>query len=504
MSQKNFKPALITSVGLALLISACGGGDTNSLDSQVSASITAAGITGDPTTGETLPSITTAKAQLGMKLFFTKGLGGDKDSACVTCHHPKLGGGDDLSLPIGVAAEIPDWLGPGRQHDAVTGTDFDGGPTVPRNAPTTFNLALWKKVLFHDGRIEAITGGISTPDSGFGNLDAAAGANIAEAQARFPVTSPEEMRGFAFEFTGTTPNSTAAVRTHLEQRLIGAGALFGTSAGVDDSLTQNDWLAEFQTGFASTADAATLITYGNIAEAIAEYEKSQVFVNNSFKKYIDGDKSAISDDAKEGALLFFKSVANGGANCASCHSGDFYTDEAFHVVAMPQIGRGKGNVNATNANDDFGRFRLTGQAEDKYAFRTPTLLNVEETGPWGHAGGHTSLNAVVKHHLNPQQAIDNYDFNQLEASVQAVDMKTNTQFAMDTLALNRADGLISPILEDVSLSEIQVDQLVAFLKTLTDPCLNTDSCISAWIPDAGDTNPDALRLNAVGPSGLPL
>lgn len=497
MSQKNFKPALITSVGLALLISACGGGDTNSLDSQVSTSITAAGITGDPTTGETLPSITDAKAQLGMKLFFTKGLGGDKDSACVTCHHPKLGGGDDLSLPIGVGAETPDWLGPGRFHSAVAvGGEFDGGPTVPRNAPTTFNLALWKKVLFHDGRVEQLAVGIRTPDSAsILDADPDAGANLAEAQARFPVTSPEEMRGFSFG-----PGTRADLRTALETRLQAVPAADDINA-----LAHNEWLAEFRDGFNDQAGtAATLLTYPKIAEAIGAYENSQVFVNNSWKDYVDGDKSAISDDAKEGALLFFKSVASGGANCASCHSGDFYTDEAFHVVAMPQIGRGKGNVNATNTNDDFGRFRETGVPEDKYAFRTPTLLNVEETGPWGHAGGYTSLNAVVKHHLNPQTAIDNYDFNQLESSVQASDMKTNTQFAIDTLAANRTAGLISPILEDVSLSDIQVDQLVAFLKTLTDPCLNTDSCINAWIPNAGDTNPDFLRLEAIGPSGLRL
>lgn len=467
-----------------------GGG--KGLDKQVTNSIIRAGITGDPTTGETLPSITSAKAQLGMKLFFTKGLGGDKDSACVTCHHPKLGGGDDLSLPIGVTAETPDLLGPGRRHSSA-GTYFDGGPTVPRNAPTTFNLALWKKVLFHDGRIEAITGGISTPDSGHGNIDTAAGANLSEAQSRFPVTSPEEMRGFIYQ----AGNSTAALRTALEARLQTTGA------GIN-ALVTNDWLAEFQAGFTSTADAATLITYANIAEAIGEYENSQVFVNNSFKAYIDGDKSAISKDAKKGAVLFFSSVEKGGANCASCHSGDFYTDEGFHVVAMPQIGHGKGNNNGTNTNDDFGRFRLTGQPEDKYGFRTPTLLNVEETGPWGHAGGYTSLNAVVKHHINPQQAIDNYDFNQLEASVQAGDMKANTQFAMDTLATNRTAGLISPILENVSLSDKQVNQLVAFLKTLTDPCLNDDSCISAWIPGDEDTNPDALRIDAINGNGSSL
>ena len=461
----------------------------NGWDNRVAASIASLGITGDATMGQTLPSITSAKAQLGMKLFFTKGLGGDKDAACVTCHHPKLGGGDNLSLPIGVTAEIPDLLGPGRRHLSA-GVDFDGGPTVPRNAPTTFNLALWEKVLFHDGRVETISGGISTPDSGHGNIDPVAGSNLAEAQARFPVTSPEEMRGFAYE----AGNSTAALRAALETRLQTTGA------GID-ALNSNDWLAEFRAGFGSTADAATLITYPKIAEAIGEYENSQVFASHRFKEYIDGNKAAISTDAKKGAVLFFNSVAEGGANCASCHRGDFYTDESFHVVAMPQIGRGKGDG---TGSDDFGRFRLTGQAEDKYAFRTPTLLNVEKTGPWGHAGGYTSLNAVINHHLNPQSAIDNYDFNQLENSVQVDDMKANTQRAIDTLEVNRSAGLISPILENVSLTEKQVDQLVAFLKTLTDQCLNDDGCISAWIPASSDTDPDGLRVNAVNENGLAL
>ena len=499
--KKNNKLQYTLITGMGLLLSACGGGNESSTttDGQLTAVITDKGVTGDPTTGRTLPSITDVKAQLGMKLFFTKGLGGDQDSACVTCHHPKLGGGDDLSLPIGVGAESPDLLGPGRRHSSVK-DHYDGGPTVPRNAPTTFNLALWDQFLFHDGRIESLTktvgtngagGGIRTPDSAFNTADADAGANLSEAQARFPVTSPEEMRGFTFE-AGT---GNAAARTHLENRL----------QEVVSELPKNEWLAEFRTGFNDpTGTAAALITYPNIANAIGEYERSQIFVKNSWKAYVDGNKSAISEDAKKGALLFYNTVAKGGANCASCHKGDFFTDEQFHVVAMPQIGRGKGNDNGTYSNDDFGRFRETGVPEDKYAFRTPTLLNVEETGPWGHAGAYTSLEAVVRHHLNPQQAIENYDFNQIDPTINASAMKFNTQLAMDTLKQNRTDELISPILEDVTLSDTQVNQLVAFLKALTDPCVKTDSCISAWVPDASDTNPDLLRVNALDSNGLPL
>ena len=150
-------------VSACLLMTACNGSDGDS-DNDNPASVDSdallllvktAGLTGDPTTGRTLPSINDPKAQLGKKLFFTKGLGGDSDSACVTCHHPSLGGGDDLSLSIGVGAETPDLLGPGRFHDS-TAANYDGGPTVPRNAPTTFNIAMWDQVLFHDGRVESL------------------------------------------------------------------------------------------------------------------------------------------------------------------------------------------------------------------------------------------------------------------------------------------------------------------------------------------------------------
>ena len=113
-----------------------------------------------------------------MKLFFTKALGGDKDSACVTCHHPLLGGGDGLALSIGVGAAEPDLLGPGRTHPA-------GYFNVPRNAPTTFNIGLWDQVLFFDGRVESLGKtagmngddglGIRTPDTHLGIADPNAG-----------------------------------------------------------------------------------------------------------------------------------------------------------------------------------------------------------------------------------------------------------------------------------------------------------------------------------------
>jgi cytochrome c peroxidase len=464
---------------VTLVITACAVDEEDISPIQVRSVATVLGLTGDPTTNRSLPDISDPKAQLGMKLFFTKGLGLDQDTACVSCHHPFLGGGDDLSLSIGVDAENENLLGPGRRH-LEGSTDYDGGPTIPRNAPTTFNSGLWDQVMLHDGSIESIGKsfglngddglGIITPDS-VDNLtaDPDAGDNLPTAQSRFPVTSPEQMRGFDF-LTLVTNND---VRTELETRLAG----------------NPEWVAEFNAVYGDQ----TQITYGLIAEAIGEYERSQVFVNTYWKAFMDGDDNAISEAARRGALLFMLPTRVGGANCLSCHRGDFFTDQQFHVLGMPQIGRGKGD--GTTDTDDFGRFRETGNDADMYAFRTPSLLNVSETGPWGHTGAYTALEAVIRHHLNPQAAFDNYDINQLEPSIQTDDMQENTQNALNKLAANRAAGI--PSIPIVSLTDEQVGYLEEFLKTLTDPCVTNADCLAQWIPDSNDTDPDGLRLDAV-------
>jgi cytochrome c peroxidase len=478
---------------IPLILTACAVDEEDTSPLRVRSVATVLGLTGDPTTNRILPNINDAKAQLGKKLFFTKGLGGNKDTACVSCHHPSLGGSDKLSLSIGVNAVEAELLGPGRTHSkalaiADSNSLYDGGPTVPRNSPTTFNVGLWDQVLFHDGRVESIGKtvnlngndglGIVTPDSdtdenGALLADPNAGDNLPTAQSRFPVTSPEEMRGHTFEAGSTNEAVRDALVTQLQ--------------------TLGGWESEFLDVYGDST-----ISYARIAEAIGEYERSQVFVNTPWKAFMEGDDSAISDAARRGALTFMLPTRVNGANCLSCHRGDFFTDERFHVLGMPQIGRGKGD--GSTGTDDFGRFRVSCNDADMYAFRTPSLLNVTETGPWGHAGAYKDLEAVVRHHLDPQAAFDIYDRNyHLEPSIinsgQTDDMLFNTQNALDKLAANRLAEIAS--IQNISLTDTQVSDLVEFLHTLTDPCVKDRACLAPWIPDSSDTDPDGERLIAV-------
>jgi cytochrome c peroxidase len=465
--------------------------DSPGTDESLRSLISARGLTGDPSAGRNLSDIGDPLPQLGMKLFFTKSLGGDFDAACVSCHHPSLGGGDALSLSIGVGADDPDLLGPGRTHAQ--------GPLVPRNAPTTFNMACWDSVLFWDGRVESLgktSGangddgqGIRTPDSPHGTADPLAGDNLPTAQSRFPVTSDAEMRGFSFEHG----NDNETVRSHLAARI-------GNYVPGDGELATNDWLPEFQAALNNTAPASQLITYENIARAIGEYERSQLFIDNPWKEYCEGENGAISASAKRGGLLFFRGAAEGGAGCADCHAGDLFSDEDFHVMATPQVGLGKGD--GATGDDDFGRFRETGAYEDLYAFRTPSLLNVEVTGPYGHAGAYTTLEGMVRHMLNPSAAFETYDYGQLDPSVLTANTGANTRYALAQLEANRVLG-ISPH-RDTELMEAQVNDLVSFLLTLTDPCVTDRSCLAPWIPDCAVTDPDGNCLSAVDGSGTPL
>ncbi len=499
LSRYLFSLRLSSYLIFSVFLVACGGGGgsssntsnstttetTPSLDQQLRATITQQGLTGDPRNGQTVPDISEPLAQLGMRLFFSKALGGDTDVACVSCHHPSLGGTDGLSLPVGVSAVEPDVLGEGREQ-LSSAAHFDGGPNVSRNAPTTFNVSLWSKALFHDGQLEFVTQtaedgsqitGIRSPAVDFGTIDPDAANSLLATQALFSPVARDEMLGFSLQFAEDLPTA----RIQLLQRII-------------DQQIPNQWLAAFQQAFNSTADAAALITMRNVSQALATYQSSQVFIDSPWRNYVQGDDAAINDAAKRGALLFFTEVADGGAGCATCHQGDLFSDQQFHVLAMPQIGRGK--TDGELATGDFGRFRQSGAEVDRYAFRTPSLLNVAVTAPYSHAGAYLDLESVVRHHLNVSDAVANYDYNlsEFKQVVQHQDAAANTQAALTQLQANHAAGLSS--IQDVNLTDTEVADLLSFLNSLTDPCVTDRSCLAAWIP-LPEMSIDHLQLNAM-------
>ena len=507
-------------------------------------------------TGETDAALK-GKVELGKLLFFTKEMSFDRSVACVTCHHPVFGGGDNVALPVGVEPNNPDLFGPGRlrvlvgdglgpnQIPPFTSNGVAGNPAMPRNSPTVFGLAFWDKSITWDGTVtsEKSSKGRSGTDSRiiapidlppviynpvltntvatrFDLLPLASisynakfddAMLVSAGHGMFPASVAPAMRGKGFR-AGTCGSNPLDVPA--PSCTSGTGAAGGNYTDLD---IRKLIAARFNTAvwapYFSAAFGDANATANRVSSAIATYERTLTFTQTPWRSYVKGTTTALSDSQKRGALLFFDKIANGGANCASCHAGDFFTDENNYVLAVPQIGRGKGDANSpTDTNDDWGRAHVTGIDTDKYAYRVPTLLNVEVTGPYGHSGVYDTLEAIIRHHLNVAQSVTAFntaiDDGSLGTRLQTaygppIDLtraKNHTGFALDRLQAQRAAKLET--INDVALSSAQVADLVEFMKALTDPCTKDKACLAKWVPQTTDillAPATASSLNLVCP-----
>jgi cytochrome c peroxidase len=128
------------------------------------------------------------------------------------------------------------------------------------------------------------------------------------------------------------------------------------------------------------------------------------------------------------------------------------------------------------------------------------------TGPYGHTGVFNTLHDVIRHHLNVEESVRTFDYGKISRAGGPINTsfaREHTQRALDMLRSQRAEGRAG-VIQDVALVDGQVDDLVNFLKTLTDPCLKSKKCLAKWIPSSADPDPDGLRLCAVDRSGREL
>ena len=437
------------------------------------------------------------KVELGRMLFFDKILSGNKNISCATCHHPAFGSGDGLALPLGEGAR-------GLGTDRQTGADVSAAVAgrVPRNSPGLFNLGAREfERLFHDGRVEAdphgyFEGGFVTPAKW--KLPAGLDNPLA-AQAMFPVTSAMEMAGNK----GENPIADAISLNNAA----GAGGVWELLA--DRLRAIPEYVELFRRAYPDEVRGAADITFVMAANAIAAFETTAFRADDSpFDRYLRGDSDSLSAEQEHGMQLFY-----GAAGCSSCHSGKFQTDHEFHAVAMPQIGPGKADGrdpsywNETGINavlEDFGRGRVTVRPDDNYKFRTPSLRNVTTTGPWSHAGAYDSLEAVVRHHLDPETSLHAYELDEallpplgnvveLTASGSRLSQgfmaeTRRREFARRDTWVQENDALRQRIadaneLVPVALDDADVRALVEFLEALTDPiAARLDALVPASVP----------------------
>jgi len=391
-----------------------------------------------------------AVVELGRSLFFDKILSGNRDVACATCHDPLAHATDALSLPVGTGG-----TGAGAARTLGAGRQF-----VPRNAPSLLNQGLGFFYLFWDGSVNE-EGGIGRFRTPVGVTLPGGLANLLAAQAMLPVLNRAEMRGQPGDVDPSgTPNDLAPLPDDAASEV--------WAAVMRRLLAVQEYQAKFNAAYPGIPTSA--LGFQHAANAIAAFETEAFTRSNSpFDRFLAGSKTAMTDEEKRGALLFF-----GKARCSQCHFGPLLGGQSFANVGVPQIGPGVGKA----APLDIGRGEEIPQATFyKFAFRVQPLRNVELTAPYTHDGAYPTLDAVVRHYNNADSAQRNYDPSHLSPAVRAM---YHGDPATIKAVLETLDGRLRVPLR---LTDAEQRQLVAFLKSLTDPSArNLSAIVPARVP----------------------
>ncbi len=142
------------------------------------------------------------------------------------------------------------------------------------------------------------------------------------------------------------------------------------------------YVEAFEAAFPDQADP---VTFENVALAIEVFESTLLTPNAPFDLFMQGDEDALTQEEKDGFELF----VNKG--CVSCHMGINIGGTGyfpFGVVERPDA--------FILPEDDLGRYSVTNVEADKYAFKSPSLRNIELTPPYFHSGSVWSLEDAVR------------------------------------------------------------------------------------------------------------
>ena len=369
-------------------------------------------------------------ANLGRLLWFDLIGGLNNDNTCAGCHSPTNGFGDTQPMAIGI--DNNRIVGPHRT-----------GPRNQRRTPLAANTALYPTLMWNS-RFAALSGDPFDNSVGF-QFPPPEGLSLSDlphllvAQAFIPPTERVEVAGFDF------PGDNDDIRHAVLRRL----------NAIDE------YRQLFGQAFPEVAAGAP-ITFEHFGKAIAEFEFTLIFANAPLDRFARGQRHALTESQKRGALLFF-----GKAGCVQCHrvagaSNEMFSDFRQHVIGVPQIVPAFGNVmfDGPGANEDFGLEQVTGNPDDRYLFRTAPLRNAAVMPAFMHNGAFVHLEDAIRHHLDPYTSARNYTPRELPPDLQG------PLGPLDPV-LARLDPLLQTPLH---LSDEEFSQLVDFVRHgLLDP-----------------------------------
>ena len=183
------------------------------------------------------------------------------------------------------------------------------------------------------------------------------------------------------------------------------------------------------------AFADKAITTENMLKALSQFMVMMVSSNSKFDKHRRNETGGTFTSEESAGYALFK------AKCASCHATDLMTDHSFRnngLAVNPKV-------------NDVGRYLVTELVTDYYKFKVQSLRNIAVTAPYMHDGRFGTLEGVLNH----------YDSGVLDSETLDPILKQNGKLG-------------------IPLSDTEKQQLIAFLKTLTDTQYLTDKRFSEF------------------------
>jgi len=186
----------------------------------------------------------------------------------------------------------------------------------------------------------------------------------------------------------------------------------------------------------TTPAGTNQITTEKITLALEAHLLTLTSLNSKFDQSIKGN-TTLTEQEQRGLKLFFTEnnprTHTRGADCFHCHNGPFFTDNSFHDTGLPSL-------------IDNGLQRITNKSTDQFKFLTPSLRNIELTAPYMHDGRFQTLEQTIDHYDHAHAKTPNLDPN----------LSKHGKAGLQLTPQDKAD-------------------LIAFLKTLTDPKFQSQS-----------------------------
>ncbi|MEM9259642.1 MAG: cytochrome c peroxidase, partial [Bacteroidota bacterium] len=173
------------------------------------------------------------------------------------------------------------------------------------------------------------------------------------------------------------------------------------------------------------------INVRKIAFSIAAFERGIHSRTSRFDHFLNGKYAVLTDQEIRGLHLFRTK-----GRCLNCHNGPLFSDQQFHNMGSHLLGR---------PDEDLGQYIVTDNWEDAGKFRTPSLRDIAYTGPYLHHGNIMELREVLQM----------YSAGMPQVIPKNVRKKTTHIPVHD------------PILERLDLSNEEIDDLLAFLQSIS-------------------------------------